>query len=130
METKTIYIAFDGREFEDDTECYEYEMDKQLLNVHNDLIMRDADGNEIGMNQFGECYYLTCKTKAAAEVVWDWGYEYQGYDTPWYSKIGAKPGNYFYDTNTEKWYDVDEEIKKLEERLNFLKKVKETKNAN
>ena len=36
MTEKTIYVAFDGKEFEDEYDCREYELSENGKNVGND----------------------------------------------------------------------------------------------
>ena len=123
MKTKTIYIAFDGREFEDETECYEYEMDKQFAEIQNELVMKDSKGNMVDIIDFDSCDYLVCKTKRAAEILYEWAVGYFGYNVPWNTKHAADEGYYFYNYDTEQWEDIEEKIDELEERLSFLRKI-------
>lgn len=47
MTEKTIYIAFDGKEFDDEGDCREYELNTKLKDIGDDLLLYDKNGKKI-----------------------------------------------------------------------------------
>ena len=70
MIEKTIYVAFDGKEFDDEYKCIKYELSEHGKNVGNDLLMYDKNGKQIFVKdyRFGDIDYVIFKSKQA----YDW----------------------------------------------------------
>ena len=69
MTEKTIYVAFDGKEFEDEYDCREYELSENAKNIDDDLLMYDENGKQMFITQFDYDYnridYVIFKSKQA-----------------------------------------------------------------
>ena len=122
MTEKTIYIAFDGKEFEDDNECKRYES-KELQNKYGEsLFVYDKDGKKISL---GEDYrlcqysqYITCKTKEAFDYlneIFDHCVSTIDYD-------GKFPASFYYNFGINEWEDITLYIKKLQDEIDMLNK--------
>ena len=126
MTEKTIYIAFDGKEFEDEYKCTKYELSEYGKNVCNDLPMYDKNGKQMFISQADCDYqridYVVFKSKPAydyfAQLM-----DYYGYIYPNEEKV--KDDNYkcsyYYDYDYE-WRNINDKINELQSQIDNLSK--------
>lgn len=124
MRTKTIYVSFDGIEFDDELKCEKYEhkmIQEQYANV---LTVYDKNGETIDLyddylvNNISQ--YIVCKNKEALNYI-NKIFESNGYSTidvyqPTF------PSSYYYDDCTESWIDIAETVTVLQGQIDKLKK--------
>ena len=122
MTEKTIYIAFDGKEFEDYSECERYES-KELQNKYGEsLVVYDKDGKKISLGEdyrlCQDSYYITCKTKGALDYlneIFDRYVNTIDYD-------GKFPASFYYDFTANRWKEIATHIKELQKEIDMLSK--------
>ena len=51
MTEKTIYIAFDDKQFDNEYDCREYELNTKLKDIGDDLLLYDKNGKKIEKNR-------------------------------------------------------------------------------
>ena len=122
MTEKTIYIAFDGKEFEDYSECERYES-KELQNKYGEsLFVYNEDGKKISLDEdcrlCQDSYYITCKTKEALDYL---NKIFDGYvNTIDYD--GKFPASFYYDFTADRWKEIATHIKELQKEIDMLSK--------
>ena len=122
MTEKTIYIAFDGKEFEDYSECEKYES-KELQNKYGEsLFVYNEDGKKISLDEdyrlCQDSHYITCKTKEALDYL---NKIFDGYvNTIDYD--GKFPASFYYDFTTDRWKEIAPHIKELQDKIDMLSK--------
>lgn len=123
MTEKTIYIAFDGKEFEDENECRKHESkelqdkygkDLLVYNENNELLPLDAD-----YYLAQESAYVICKTEKALDYL-NKTFEYNGIDKIYYS--GKFPVSFYYDFTIDEWKEIKPRIKELQDEIDMLNK--------
>lgn len=122
MTEKTVYIAFDGKEFEDYSECERYESKELQDKYGKDLLVYDEDGNKISLDEdYRLCHdscYITCKTKEALDYlneIFDHYVDTIDYD-------GKFPASFCFDFATDEWKEIAPHIKELQEEIDMLSK--------
>ena len=123
MIEKTVYIAFDGKKFEDYNECERYES-KELQNKYGkDLLVYDEDGelilfdNDYRLSQ--DSAYVVCKSEEALN------YLNKTFNDNRVNKIdynGKFPVSFYYDFMTDKWKEIKSRIKELQDEIDILNK--------
>ena len=122
MTEKTVYIAFDGEEFEDYNECERYES-KELQNKYGEsLFVYNEDGKKISLDEDDrlcqDSYYITCKTKEALDYL---NKIFDGYvNTIDYD--GKFPASFYYDFTANRWKEIATHIKELQKEIDMLSK--------
>ena len=122
MKEKTVYIAFDGEEFEDYNECERYES-KELQNKYGEsLFVYNEDGKKISLDEDDrlcqDSYYITCKTKEALDYL---NKIFDGYvNTIDYD--GKFPASFYYDFTANRWKEIATHIKELQKEIDMLSK--------
>ena len=122
MTEKTVYIAFDGEEFEDYNECERYES-KELQNKYEEsLFVYNKDGKKISLDEdyylCQDSYYITCKTKEALDYL---NKIFDGYvNTIDYD--GKFPASFYYDFTADRWKEIATHIKELQKEIDMLNK--------
>ena len=122
MKEKTVYIAFDGEEFEDYSECERYES-KELQNKYGEsLFVYNEDGKKISLDEDDrlcqDSYYITCKTKEALDYL---NKIFDGYvNTIDYD--GKFPASFYYDFTADRWKEIATHIKELQKEIDMLSK--------
>ena len=124
MTEKTIYIAFDGKEFEDYNECKRYES-KELQDKYGKdfLLVYDENGELITLdNDYCLCkdsVYVVCKSEEALAYL----------NKTFYDNITNKiyyegnfPASFYYDFTTDKWKQIALRIKELQDEIDMLNK--------
>jgi hypothetical protein len=117
MEEIVIYRAFDGKDFEDEDECREYEFaenakgcEYSLLNSSFRLLDRTIP------NSYDYCSYIFVPDEQAMEDLSDnWDEDLIGSCCPDFIGYGALCGLYAYDHESEEWYHVGERIAALQD---------------
>ena len=123
MTEKTIYIAFDGKEFEDENECERYES-KELQNKYGkDLLVYNEEGELLS---FGNVYclckesaYVVCKSEEALNFV-NKMFSFNIANKIYYK--GNFPASFYYDFNTDEWKEIEYRIKELQDEIDMLSK--------
>ena len=122
MKEKTVYIAFDGEEFEDYNECERYES-KELQNKYGEsLFVYNEDGKKISLDEdcrlCQDSHYITCKTKEALDYLNE---IFDGYvNTIDYD--GKFPASFYYDFTADRWKEIATHIKELQKEIDMLSK--------
>ena len=127
MTEKTIYIAFDGKEFEDEYDCREYELSENAKNIGDDLLMYDENGKQMFITQsdcnYNRIDYVIFKSKPAYDCFALW-MDYYGYTCP--NEEEVKSNNYkcsyYYDYEYDKWRDINNKIAELQSQIDNLSK--------
>ena len=123
MTEKTVYIAFDGKEFEDENECERYES-KELQNKYGkDLLVYDENGKLIALdNDYWLSHsgaYIICKAEKAL-IYLNKICDYNGVNNVDYD--GNFPASFYYDFTTYKWKEIKSRIKELQDEIDILNK--------
>lgn len=124
MTEKTIYIAFDGKEFEDYNECERYES-KELQNKYGkDLLVYDNKNNELipisdDYRLSQDSAYVICKSKEALNFL-NKIFDYNGVNNVDYD--GNFPASFYYDFTTDEWKEIKSRIKELQDEIDILNK--------
>lgn len=112
-----IYRADDGTDFEDETECREYEFagntkdcQYSLLNSNFRLLDHTIP------NSYDYCSYIFVPNEQAMEDLSDnWDEDLIGSVCPDFIGYGALCGLYAYDHDREEWFHVGEKIAELQD---------------
>ena len=124
MTENTIYVAFDGKEFEDYSECKRYES-KELKDKYGKdfLLVYNEDGELIPLdNDYSlskDSAYVVCKSEEALAYL----------NKIFYDNITNKiyyegnfPASFYYDFTTDKWKEIATHIKELQDEIDMLSK--------
>ena len=123
MIQKTIYVAFDGKEFDDEDDCREYELNTKLKDVGDDLLLYDKNGKKIEKidNQLlaESIDYIVIKSEKAYEYFVEqidyFGLNYPDfYDSPICS--------YYYDYDENEWINIEDRVQCLQLEIDKLSK--------
>lgn len=123
MIEKTVYVAFDGKEFEDYSECESYES-KELENKYGkDLLVYDENGELIALDNdywlSQSSAYIICKSEEALS------YLNKIFKNNGVNKIycdGNFPASFYYDFTTDEWEEIATRIKELQDEIDALSK--------
>ena len=123
MTEKTVYIAFDGKEFDDYNECERYEI-KELQNKYGkDLLVYDENGKLIALdNDYWLSHssaYIICKSEKALNYL-NKIFDYNGVNNVDYD--GNFPASFYYDFTTYEWKEIKSRIKELQDEIDILNK--------
>ena len=130
MTEKTVYIAFDGKEFEDENECERYES-KELKNKYGkDLLVYNEKNKLLPLDDdYRLCQdsaYVVCKSEEALNFL-NRTFNYNRTNKIYYE--GNFPASFYYDFNTDKWKEIEhrikewqDEIKELQDEIDMLSK--------
>lgn len=133
----TIYKAFDGKEFNDEKDCRDYEMQKKYTNPLDTCAFYSADGKRMStrdaIDDYADTVFIAYLPTAETVQVFNdlltsEGYTYAPNDI-------TKPGLYFYEECQDKyWHEIEsfpEFIANTYEIYRKAKKIKEQlKNEN
>ena len=123
MTEKTVYIAFDGKEFEDYSECERYESKELQDKYGKDLLVYNEDDelipfdNDYRLSQ--DSAYVVCKSEEALN------YLNKTFNDNRVNKIdynGKFPTSFYYDFNTDEWKEIAPHIKELQKEIDMLSK--------
>ena len=115
MKEVIYYEANDGKRFEEEWECVQYEFNKGLEPIAEMLMMWDGDGDKMKITHrtnLDRAYAIYCSSITAAIFLKEWG-ERDGVETP-YSDIdiegrGEVPLGEFVYFN-DQWNEVNEVV--------------------
>lgn len=115
------YEAFDGKMFDDEDECRDYETAEKGKNATVTLL--DYKWNKLELNDDGasRAYAIICNSPEDIAFIKEF-FEGAGYGHPFYHLYGdceEKVGIYVYDENHDRWVNFDKkfaEIKDIYER--------------
>ena len=123
MTEKTVYIAFDGKEFEDYSECERYESKELQDKYGKDLLVYNEDGELIPFDNDYRLYqdsaYVVCKSEEALN------YLNKTFNDNRVNKIdynGKFLVSFYYDFTADKWKEIATHIKGLQKEIDVLSK--------
>ena len=123
MTEKTVYIAFDGKKFDDENECERYESKELQDKYGKDLLVYNEDGELIPFNNdyrlSQDSAYVVCKSEEALN------YLNKTFNDNRVNKIdynGKFPVSFYYDFMTDKWKEIAPRIKELQDEIDMLNK--------
>ena len=123
MTEKTVYIAFDGKKFENYSECERYESKELQDKYGKDLLVYNEDGelipfdNDYRLSQ--DSAYVVCKSEEALN------YLNKTFNDNRVNKIdynGNFPVSFYYDFTADKWKEIATHIKELQKEIDMLSK--------
>lgn len=123
MIEKTIYVAFDGKEFEDYSECERYESKELQDKYGKDLLVYDEKDkllsldNDYRLSQ--DSAYVVCKSK---EVLNYLNKIFNDNGTNNIDYNGNFPASFYYNFETDEWEEIESHIKELQEEIDMLSK--------
>nr|DAN14877.1 MAG TPA: hypothetical protein [Caudoviricetes sp.] len=123
MTEKTIYIAFDGKEFEDYNECERYESKELQDKYGKDLLTYNDYGtllpldNDYRLSQ--DSAYVVCKSKEALNYL---NKIFNDNRTNNIDYNGNFPASFYYNFETDEWEEIESHIKELQEEIDMLSK--------
>ena len=123
MTEKTIYIAFDGKEFDDEGDCREYELNTKLKDIGDDLLLYDKNGKKIEKidNQLlaESIDYIVVKSEKAYEYFVE-QMDYFGLNYPDY--YNSPICSYCYDYDENEWINIEDRVQCLQLEIDKLSK--------
>ena len=123
MTEKTVYIAFDGKEFEDYSECERYESKKLQDKYGKDLLVYNKEGELIALDNdywlSQSSAYVICKSDKALNYI-NKTFDYNGVNNIDYD--GNFPASFYYDFTADKWKEIEHRIKELQDEIDMLSK--------
>lgn len=123
MIEKTIYIAFDGKEFNDEGDCREYELNTKLKDIGDDLLLYDKNGKKIEKidNQLlaESIDYIVVKSEKAYEYFVE-QMDYFGLNYPDY--YNSPICSYYYDYDENEWINIEDRVQCLQLEIDKLSK--------
>ena len=123
MIEKTIYVAFDGKEFDDYSECGRYESKKLQNKYGESLFVYNEDGELIALdndyNLSQNSAYVVCKSEEALNFL-NKMFSVNSVNKIYYE--GNFPSSFYYDFMTDKWEEIAPRIKELQDEIDMLSK--------
>ena len=123
MIEKTIYVAFDGKEFDNEYDCREYELNTKLKDIGDDLLLYDKNGKKIEKidNQLlaESIDYIVVKSEKAYEYFVE-QMDYFGLNYPDYYNSPICSYCYNYDEN--EWINIEDRVQCLQLEIDKLSK--------
>lgn len=111
MIRKTLYIAYDGTEFESKKECQTYEEDLRFLAECNDQVfLFNGAGERLELDLFlfrEEGAYLIIHTKTAAQQFYIWASKEKDLALPWVYYDDVCEGCWKWDDDNDSWMSLD-----------------------
>lgn len=123
MTEKTIYIAFDGKEFEDYSECERYESKELQDKYGKDLLVYNNNGtllpldNDYRLSQ--DSAYVVCKSEEALNFL---NKTFSDNKVNNIDYNGNFPASFCYDFTTDEWKEIKTCIKELQDEIDMLSK--------
>ena len=110
----TKYIADDGREFDDEEECLEYEQRMALAIINGQFLMLDDRFNVVDnpVYNFDEVTYIYVKTDEAARQLHET--LTREWTVPW-DNYPKSAGVWFKCEERDRWVALDEERKRVKD---------------
>ena len=123
MTEKTVYIAFDGKQFDDEGDCREYELNTKLKDIGDDLLLYDKNGKKIEKidNQLlaESIDYIVVKSEKAYEYFVE-QMDYFGLNYPDY--YNSPICSYYYDYDENEWINIEDRVQCLQLEIDKLSK--------
>lgn len=127
MIEKTIYIANDGTQFDDEDECIKHELNENVADIvaNNELLIFGSNNKMIHINdlnfykEFEKACYIVIKTERAYNYLSDFC-AYYGFDCPYISNDNYKR-SYYYDFDNYDWDEIKDRVSELKQELMELK---------
>ena len=123
MTEKTIYIAFDGKQFDNEYDCREYELNTKLKDIGEDLLLYDKNGKKIEKidNQLlaESIDYIVVKSEKAYEYFVE-QMDYFGLNYPDY--YNSPICSYCYDYDENEWINIEDRVQCLQLEIDKLSK--------
>lgn len=119
MKKEIIYIANDGTEFRDETDCFKYETDLLWREIKDDVIFfrhNDKLDTDI-ITMLEECTAFYCKNDAATEKI-DELFEYVINWSPLSDFGNYEEGLYLYSSYRNCWIHYETEVYYLNDEAN------------
>lgn len=122
MKEEITYIAFDGKRFDDEDECFQYELIAHLREVADDICIRSSDGELLEINEDlrpENIDYIIVKSLVAMKRI-DIAFENDGVMSPYCpDREGCYPieligAPMYYDGEDDKWCNALDAIKEAE----------------
>lgn len=115
---KTVYIADDGKEFDSEFDCLDYEKELEIKNKNLKSRFWDSNGDCLSINNLDECiekgHYLECYSDEEADFICDYAE----------NKLGIFPfalppheGKYYFDDNELEWIEFEKLYEKCQKAL-------------
>ena len=123
MTEKTIYIAFDDKQFDNEYDCREYELNTKFKDVGDDLLLYDKNGKKIEKidNQLlaESIDYIVVKSEKAYEYLVE-QMDYFGLNYPDY--YNSPICSYYYDYDENEWINIEDRVQCLQLEIDKLSK--------
>ena len=123
MTEKTIYIAFDDKQFDNEYDCREYELNTKLKDIGDDLLLYDKNGKKIEKidNQLlaESIDYIVVKSEKAYEYFVE-QMDYFGLNYPDY--YNSPICSYYYDYDENEWINIEDRVQCLQLEIDKLSK--------
>ena len=123
MIEKTIYIAFDDKQFDNEYDCREYELNTKLKDIGDDLLLYDKNGKKIEKidNQLlaESIDYIIVKSEKAYEYFVE-QMDYFGLNYPDY--YNSPICSYCYDYDENEWINIEDRVQCLQLEIDKLSK--------
>ena len=123
MTEKTIYIAFDGKQFDNESDCREYALNTKLKDIGEDLLLYDKNGKKIEKidNQLlaESIDYIVVKSEKAYEYFVE-QMDYFGLNYPDY--YNSPICSYCYDYDENEWINIEDRVQCLQLEIDKLSK--------
>ena len=123
MTEKTIYVAFDDKEFDNEYDCREYELNTKLKDIGDDLLLYDKNGKKIEKidNQLlaESIDYIVVKSEKAYEYFVE-QMDYFGLNYPDY--YNSPICSYYYDYDENEWINIEDRVQCLQLEIDKLSK--------
>ena len=123
MTEKTIYIAFDDKQFDNEYDCREYELNTKLKDIGDDLLLYDKNGKKIEKidNQLlaESIDYIVVKSEKAYEYFVE-QMDYFGLNYPDY--YNSPICSYCYDYDENEWINIEDRVQCLQLEIDKLSK--------
>ena len=123
MTEKTVYIAFDGKEFDDENECERYASKELQDKYGKDLLVYDEEDkllsldDDYHLSQDGT--YVVCKSEEALNFL------NKTFGDNRVNNIdynGNFPASFYYNFETDEWKEIAPRIKELQDEIDMLSK--------
>lgn len=122
--TYTVYVAFDGEEFDFEDDCLNYERSFWGKNVEGQIFFYNRDFSKLPLTEVEEVIYVHILTEEASKWFKKQS-DYVGAQHPWESNPSFPlTGIFYYDVNINDWRELESEYKELKNALEKIKEVR------
>lgn len=122
--TYTVYVAFDGTEFTNEIDCFDYEEQFFKKEVEGQIFFYDDNFSKLPLAAIEEVVYAHILTEEAG--LWFKNQnESLEYESPWSQKEDFPlTGIFFWDADSWEWRELESEYEELRTTLEKIKGVK------